>query len=81
MEKDLFEWIDWDMNETMCFQFYNCTLKVPLFGLPVGTTVETIVLDYEKGTIEGYNDDTVIGQHNIAFVIKDCNHNHIRSSN
>lgn len=55
MERQLFEWKDWDsLDDHACLQFANCRLKVKIGRFDIGDTIATIVLNYEKGRMDFY---------------------------
>jgi hypothetical protein len=50
MEKQLFDWFEWDVIDDGVFQFYNCTVKnIPDYK--PGTKISTIVMNYQNGTM------------------------------
>ena len=55
MEKELFDWKEWDLIDTACFAFYQVTLKVPIDRFPIGTQFEIANIDYEEGKVEFIN--------------------------
>lgn len=56
MEKELFDWENWDELSTCTLQFYNCSLRVPVGQFSVGTKFETICLSFEEGVMTLYPD-------------------------
>lgn len=57
IDEQLFSWEDWDVLDTMCFMFYNCTLRKHIGNYRSDTKIDHIVLDYAKGRIELYVDE------------------------
>lgn len=56
MLNDWFEIREWDPLDTFTFQYYNVTVKRPFHltmekAIPVGTVLEYIYVDYDKGTM------------------------------
>jgi hypothetical protein len=56
MERELFDWDEWDIHGTFCFSFSNVTTKVNLPGVPKGSTFEVAVIDYETGKLTFENE-------------------------
>lgn len=54
MEKEFFEYEDWDPLDTLVLCFYNCILLKQIGIFPPGTYVASITMDYEKGYISIY---------------------------
>ncbi len=52
MEKALFDWDRFDVQDTMVLQFYDCTLKVPIGGFTIGESIWSICVDFGRGTLE-----------------------------
>lgn len=52
MEKELFDWDNWDQLDTGCFQFYPCTLKVDIGNQEAGAIIPVITINIEKGFIQ-----------------------------
>lgn len=52
MEKQLFDWENWDTVDTMVFQFYNCVLKKDIGSHKVNDPIDYIVVNYEDGYLE-----------------------------
>jgi hypothetical protein len=57
MEKQLFDWNGWDIQDTMAFTFYNCVLKVDIGPYKAGEVVKSVDLDYGEGQLHIYDDD------------------------
>lgn len=57
MEKQLFSWDDWDHHDTFLFQFYDCKLNVDIGKFKAGSKIASIVVSYEEGILEMYNDE------------------------
>lgn len=58
MEKELFEWDNWD-SDIFAFIFYNCRLKVAIGEYPVGTFFDSARLDFENGKLGFYDVNAV----------------------
>lgn len=58
MEKEFFKWEDWDQVDTLALIFYGCTLIKQIGEYPPGYEADSITVDYERGCISIYNDDT-----------------------
>jgi hypothetical protein len=48
LELQIFDSESWDVIDTMCFHFYNCTLKVQVGEYPPSTKIEGITMDYQN---------------------------------
>lgn len=59
MEKQLFTWDNFDVVDTMMFQFYACTLVVPIGIFPAGYKAPIISLDYEHALITIFTDEEI----------------------
>jgi len=51
MEKELFNWSEYDSTDDNCFIFYKCILKQDIGKHKKGHLIETIMVDYEKGEL------------------------------
>lgn len=51
MKKQLFDWIDWDMNGPRAMVFFDVTLKVPIGPFSVGARFGAADIDFEAGTL------------------------------
>lgn len=58
MEKELFEWKEWDPMDTLVLCFYNCTLIKQIGKFPPGFQTSAITMDYEEGKISIYLEDS-----------------------
>lgn len=56
MEKQLFNWVKWDQQDTGAFMFYDVTLKAKVGEFEAGTKFDTAYVDYQRGTLEFYRD-------------------------
>lgn len=56
MEKQLFDWVDWDQSDTTAFMFYDVTLRLPIGKFPAGTKFNSAYIDYENAKLEFFND-------------------------
>lgn len=68
-ESYLFTWDNWNSDGPGHFTFYDCTLIQCIDGVPKGTNVPYINVDYEKSTIH-LNDDNGLPTHNVGFSLK-----------
>lgn len=57
----LFDWKNWDMVTDDILTFHRCELKVPIGPFKAGEVVETILIDFEHGYIQLYNDPECTG--------------------
>lgn len=58
MERQLFEWKNWDQLDVAALQFYDCTLKVDIGGgYKKGDSVKSIVVDFNEGFLAIYDDE------------------------
>jgi hypothetical protein len=70
MEKEYFDWTEWDFIEENVFQFQNCVVKKPFGPYKIGDAVFIIVLDYSKGVIETYtSDETSLSYRGKLFLV------------
>jgi len=56
LENQLFSWKEWDEMNVMGLVFYDCTLKVPIGDIPVGTTFSSISIDFGHSLMQLYLD-------------------------
>lgn len=54
MEKQLFEYEDWDVVDTMLFSFYNVILVQQIGDFPIGSKFESACINYETGELTLY---------------------------
>lgn len=52
MERDLFDWDNWDYGGEGTYIFYNPVLKVQMGMFPAGTSFNTAQVDYQNGVLE-----------------------------
>jgi len=57
MEKQFFDWNDWDTIDTMSFQFYDCTLKQAIGKYEKGRVIESILIEFEESRMTFYDED------------------------
>ncbi len=70
METDLFSWENWDELSDGASQYYNCTLEMNIGEFLAGDTIPIIVLDYESGVLEFFdNNNKSISKHNLKLVL------------
>ncbi len=55
MEKGLFTWERFDVQDTLALQFYDCILKVPIGGFKVGERISSICVDFGHGNLQLFN--------------------------
>jgi len=58
MEKQLFNWVGWDIMDEGKYLFYNCTLKVAVGTFSKGMNFATIMVDYVEGKLILFIDET-----------------------
>ena len=63
MEKELFDWKEWD-GDIECQQFYNVVLKKP-----IGTKFDAVAIDYIKGIMEFYVGNKVVAKYKLNYVV------------
>ena len=51
MEKQLFEWKEWDQVATGCFFFFCITLVKQIGDYEVGTTFDSAIVNFETGEL------------------------------
>lgn len=72
MENELFECDGGADNAgSFAWQFYNCTLKVPIGPHAAGTVWETIVMDCQNGRIELIAEDSTAFKYALHYQIGD----------
>lgn len=52
MEKQIFTWEGWDIQDTSAFSFYNVELVRNIPGFLAGTKFDLAEVDYEHGTLQ-----------------------------
>ena len=55
MEKEWFDWEEWEQVDNFILQFLNCTIKKPFGPYNVGDKVAVICIAFDSGVIECYN--------------------------
>lgn len=69
-ERDLFNWIEWDQHDTMCFSFTEVVLNRDIGEFSKGMKFSEAVLSYDKGILELYNyDHKLVGKFNISLSV------------
>jgi len=53
-ENQIFSWEEWEEISTMCFQFENVVLKIPVGEFKIGERFERVFIDYENSMINLY---------------------------
>lgn len=72
MERELFDWCEWDSLDTGVLQFTGCTLKVPIGQFKTGELVPVIIVSFEAGILQLVaKDGALISQHNIHLALND----------
>lgn len=69
MEKQLFDWKSWDDIDGMTLQFYDCTLKQKIGDFDVGTEIRTIVVDFERGLLDLYDNTQSLGTFHLLLSV------------
>ena len=49
MEKQVFDWEDYDEVDTAVFNFYDCTLKAQIGKYVVGSIFSSICVNFDEG--------------------------------
>jgi len=57
MERQLFEWENWDEVDVAFLQFYQCKLIVDIGPYKKGDMLSCIAINYQDGVLEVYSDD------------------------
>ena len=57
MEKQLFDWKNWDENDVGIYIFYDCTLNIDIGRHIKGSQIPSIYMDYQNGIMQFQNDD------------------------
>lgn len=57
MEKELFDWKDWDEMDTLAVYFYECVFKKPIGKFKEGDLVDGIFMEFNKGYMTINNGD------------------------
>ena len=57
MENQLFFWVDWDIQDTFTFTFYECTLQKDIGKYKAGTVIPVINLCYQNAKMDFINED------------------------
>jgi len=52
MEKDIFEWVDWDEIEKLVIRFYRCTFIKDFAPFHKNDVVDNIIINYAEGIME-----------------------------
>lgn len=52
-----FEWSGWDEMDILMNSYYNVTFTGDFGNFKKGESFSSITVDYQKGLVEGYNDD------------------------
>lgn len=55
MEKEIFTWKNWDIQDTSAFSFYDVELVRNIPGFLAGTKFDLADIDYERGTLQFSN--------------------------
>jgi hypothetical protein len=51
MEKQLFDWEEWDVSDEGVYVFVTCTLKIPIGQFEAGDQFDWIMVNYQLGKI------------------------------
>lgn len=69
MEKQLFDWKDWDEMDFLVVEFYNCTFNTDVGKYKKGDKVSSILMDYSNGTIKIYENLDTCVEYELSFLI------------
>jgi hypothetical protein len=70
LEKQMFDWEEYDTVDTMVLQFYNAVLKQDIGNYTRGTTIECIVFDVEHAKMRFFtNDGTLLDEFDLSISI------------
>lgn len=70
MERELFDWENWDSLDTAAMMFYNATLKRDIGPHKVGDKFPSIELDFDYGFVRLYdNNDQILGKYRISLTV------------
>lgn len=74
-EKTLpFQWTGWDMQDTLILSFYEVEFTEDFGSINKGDKFSSISVDYEKGIIEGYDEEgekIIVAQKFIGTPVKE----------
>lgn len=72
MEKELFDWVDWEEVDSGSFIFFHITLKKQIDKFPVGTGFSSASLDYGNGKLEFRDEkDDLMGDFQLELKVKE----------
>ncbi len=57
MERQLFDWANWDVIDEGSYQFYDCVFKVDFGPFKAGQKCDEIVVDYQNGFMQYFDKD------------------------
>jgi len=57
MERQLFDWENWDSVDEGAMIFYDITMKVDISYIKIGTKFKSVCVDYQRGLLEFYDDE------------------------
>lgn len=71
MEKQLFNWTDWETVDEGYFNFYDVVTRVQIGEITPNSRFECASVDYTTGVLEFYSEDseTVLHRFNLQLVI------------
>lgn len=69
MEKQIFDWEDWNNLDTAAFQFIDCTIKEDFGPLKKGETYQSISVDFENGFLEAFNEEKPLIKVNLKLTV------------
>ena len=70
MEKQLFDWQGVDVLDTACLIFYKVKTKVKIQSWDVGTHFDSVIMDYQEGTITFENSPSTM-KFKLSLIIED----------
>jgi len=71
MEKQLFDWVQYDELTNNTIIFYDCKLKVPIGDFKIDDFVSSICINYEEGILMLYDvTGEEISKHKLLLKIK-----------
>jgi hypothetical protein len=71
MERDVFDWEQWDCIDVDICQYYNITLNIPVGNFPIGEVFDSVCTDYQNGFFEFYRNNEVVGKFKIKLNLEE----------
>lgn len=70
MEREFFDWDNWDELDVTALQFYNCVMKKDVGPIKSGDKINCIAVDFQHGYMIFYNEDGTKELHKESISIK-----------